>query len=153
MRHRIIISAFCLISSIIGYGQTDSLRIRTKQSVENARQLRKLYKNDESIEGHAQFILKFKDGFSAVVTFSGYSNCGYDARYYFTNGALKVEGTFQLFEFKDGDWQRIETAATTTDAMKIQIEEFIKYINDEPCNIADGEYGKAVIKVIEKIYG
>lgn len=50
MRHRIIISAFCLISSIIGYGQTDSLSIRTKQSVENARQLRKLYKTDEAID-------------------------------------------------------------------------------------------------------
>ena len=29
-------------------------------------------KNDETIEGHAQFLLKFKDGFSAAVTFSGY---------------------------------------------------------------------------------
>lgn len=110
-------------------------------------------KNDESIEGHAQFLLKFKDGFSAVVTFSGYSNTDYDARYYFTNGALKVVGTFQLFEFKDGNWQHIDTVENTTNAMKLQIEEFIKFINDEPCNIADGEYGKAVIKVIEKIYG
>ncbi len=110
-------------------------------------------KNDGSIEGHAQFLLKFKDGFSATVTFSGYNLSSYDARYYFTDGTLKVEDTFRLFEFKDGGWQHIDTAVSTTSAMQHQIEEFIKYINDEPADIADGEYGKAVIKVIEKIYG
>lgn len=50
MKPRIIITAVCLLSCIIGYGQTDSLSIRTKQSVENARQLRRLYKTDEAID-------------------------------------------------------------------------------------------------------
>lgn len=109
-------------------------------------------KNSETIEGHAQFLLKFKDGFSATVTFSGYNPSGYDARYYFTNGTLKVENTFELYEFINDGWQRIDTVVNTTVAMQSQLEEFIKYINGEPADIADGEYGKAVIKVIEKIY-
>ena len=50
MKHRILISAVCLFSCIIGYGQSDSLSIRTKQSVENARQLRRLSKTDEAID-------------------------------------------------------------------------------------------------------
>lgn len=50
MKTHILITAVCILSCIIGYGQTDCTGIRTRQSVENARQLRRLFKTDEAID-------------------------------------------------------------------------------------------------------
>ena len=52
MKPRILITVICILSCLIGHAQTDSLslRIRTKQSIENARQLRRLYKTDQAID-------------------------------------------------------------------------------------------------------
>lgn len=110
-------------------------------------------KNDATIEGHAQFMLKFKSGFTGVVTFSGYTGSGYEALYYFTDGTLKVADSMYLYEYAEDEWKAIDTETGVKPAMQVQLEEFVKYINDRPANIADGEYGRAVIKVIEKIYG
>ena len=48
MKSRILITAICLLSCLIGQAQTDNLK--AKQSIENARHLRKLFKNDEAID-------------------------------------------------------------------------------------------------------
>jgi len=109
-------------------------------------------KNDKDIEGHAQIFLKFKDSISASVTFSGYSNCGYDSIYYFTNGAVKVSGSTELSINRNGTWEKQDVPQDFSIPFKNQLDEFLKYINDEPCDIATGEYGKAVISVIEKVY-
>lgn len=50
MKPHILITAISLLGCIAGYGQTDSLDILTRQSLENARQLRKLYKTDEAVD-------------------------------------------------------------------------------------------------------
>ena len=50
MKTHILITSACILSCIIGYGQTDSTDTRTRQSVENARQLRRLFKTDEAID-------------------------------------------------------------------------------------------------------
>lgn len=50
MKPRILITVICILSCLILKAQTDSLSIRTKQSIENARQLRRLYKTDEAID-------------------------------------------------------------------------------------------------------
>lgn len=110
------------------------------------------FKNSEDIEGHAQFFVKFKNGVSATVTFSGYSNSGYDSVYYFTNGALKVTDTNLLSRNINGEWETLSVKSTNDDAMLLQIEEFCKYISGVPANIAGGEYGMKIISAIEKIY-
>ncbi len=109
-------------------------------------------KNDMDIEGHAQILLKFKNGVSATVTFSGYTNSGYDSVYYFTDGAVKVSGSTALSINENGSWEDIDVPQDFSIPFKNQLNEFIKYINDEPADIATGEYGKAVISVIEKVY-
>ena len=52
MKPRILITVICILSCLIGHAQTDSLSLslRTKQSIENARQLRRLYKTDQAID-------------------------------------------------------------------------------------------------------
>ena len=50
MKTHILIAAACILSCIIGYGQTDITDTRTRQSVENARQLRRLFKTEEAID-------------------------------------------------------------------------------------------------------
>ena len=50
MKTHILITAACILSCIIGYGQTDCTGTRARQSVENARQLRRLFKTDEAID-------------------------------------------------------------------------------------------------------
>lgn len=109
-------------------------------------------KNDMDIEGHAQMLFKFKNGVSATVTFSGYTNSGYDAVYYFTGGAVKVSGSTALSINENGKWENLDVPQDFSIPFKNQLDEFIKYITDEPSDIADGEYGRAVISVIEKVY-
>ena len=109
------------------------------------------FKNDFDIEGHSQFMLRFKDGFSASVTFSGYGCCGYEVIYYFTDGALNVSDGINLREYKNGKW---ESADIVEDGlfMDKQLGEFAKMIRNEKTEITNGEYGRAVIAAIEKIY-
>lgn len=110
-------------------------------------------KNNENIEGHAQFMAKFQSAVSATVTFSGYAGCGYDSVYYFTKGALKVSDTNFLSCNFGGDWEEVDINSDNDNAMLLQIDEFCKYVNGEDADIADGEYGKNIIAIIEKIYG
>lgn len=50
MKQSILISVLCLLSAIPLTAQTDSLGLNTGQYIENARQLRRLYKTDEAID-------------------------------------------------------------------------------------------------------
>lgn len=109
-------------------------------------------KNEFDIEGHAQYLMKFKNGFSASVTFSGYSGCGYEAIYYFTDGALCVSDGMYLKEYKNGEWTLIDVHDDGLFADR-QLEQFANLINGKNTEITNGEYGKAVISMIEKIYG
>jgi len=64
-------------------------------------------KNDATIEGHAQTFLKFEDGLTATITFSGYIGTGYETTYYFTEGAAKVTGGATLFLlYRGGTWEK-----------------------------------------------
>lgn len=109
-------------------------------------------KNDHTIEGHAQIMLAFENGISANITFSGYSNAGYETVYYFTDGALKVTDTSNLWMRTNGDWERVELTENT-DRTGFQLQEFCKLIRGEDSEMPDGLYGKEIIAVIEKIYG
>lgn len=108
-------------------------------------------KNDFDIEGHAQFFLRFRDGFSAAVTFSGYGVSDYSTIYYFTKGALCLKNNDALWCSQNGAWERMEVKEDGL-FMERQIMEFCKYISNKPSDIAAAEYGRAVIALIEKIY-
>lgn len=108
-------------------------------------------KNEFDIEGHAQFLLQFDGSLSASITFSAYSLSDYDSVYYFTNGALKVTDSRLLSYTTDGEWHSIDVEEDGMH-MERQLEEFYKYLSGEHADIADAEYGRAVISVIEAVY-
>ena len=111
------------------------------------------YLNDRDVEGHAQILAKLDNGVSAVVTFSGYSTVVYDVYYYFTGGAIRLNGTSSIEIKREGerDWTVIKPESGT-DAFVLEIGEFCKYIKDEPSEIPDGEYSRAIIEAIENAY-
>ncbi len=107
-------------------------------------------KNDSSVEGHANIFVKYDNGVSAAITFSGYTTLIYEGYYYFTKGALKVLNSKVQINRCDG--QGFVDVPLNVDAFKYQIEEFCKYINGEPSITPDGEYGKKIIAAIEEVY-
>lgn len=108
-------------------------------------------KNKHNIEGHAQYLMRFKNGLSASVTFCGYAPCGYEVLYYFTNGTLRVSESDRLYEYLNGEWKPIEVGEDGG-FLKRQLTEFAKYLRGEATEICTGDYGKEVIESIEKIY-
>ena len=108
-------------------------------------------KNDATVEGHAQILMQFPEGFSASVTFCGYCNSGYETIYYFTKGALKVLGSDVLMINKGEGWEETEIKGNE-EAILLLLEEFCKYVNGKTSEIATAEYSRAVIAAIEKIY-
>lgn len=110
------------------------------------------YQNDATIEGHSQIFAKFDNGVTAAITFSGYTNTGYEAYYYFTNGALKVMNT--KIEINRGTGKGFEpiTPASDLTSFAEQLNEFHKYIKGEPSNVPTPEYSKNIIATIEKIF-
>ncbi len=109
--------------------------------------------NDKDVEGHAQIFAKFEDGLSAVVTFSGYSNVVYESYYYFTGGAIRVNGIDSAFIRREGEkeWTAIG-AKRDNGEFTVQLNEFVKLINGESSEIADGSFSRDIVKAIEKAY-
>lgn len=94
-------------------------------------------------------MMKFKNGFSAAVTFSGYGCCRYEVIYYFTNGSLNVSDGTNLREYRNGKWESVDVHDDEL-FMERQLKEFAKMIKGKKSEITDREYGKAVIGAIEK---
>ena len=107
-------------------------------------------KNDCTIEGHAQIHIQFQNGVSANITFSGYSDAGYETVYYFTQGALKVVDGTKLYIRTDKTWESVEL--DTVASFSMQLDAFYNLVNGLPSESVTGEYGKDVIAAIEEIY-
>lgn len=108
-------------------------------------------KNDEEIEGHAQIFMKFENGVSASATFCGYVRSGYEVRYYFTDGILKVVDGVRLFKKTGAEWQELENLEDGN-AMSRQLKAFCRLIQGLDTDIPSGEYGKGILEAIECIY-
>lgn len=110
--------------------------------------------NEKDVEGHAQMMASFDNGVSATITFSGYSTVDYIIYYYFTGGALRVNGTRSVEIKKEGekDWTLIQIP-TVVDPFVLELGDFYKYIKGEPTEIPDYEYSRKIIKAIQEGYG
>ena len=110
--------------------------------------------NDRDVEGHAQMMAKFDNGISATITFSGYSTVDYIIYYYFTGGALRVNGTSSVEIKREGEkaWTLVEIPAGQ-EPFALELNDFHKYIKGEPTEIPDYEYSRKIIEAIQKGYG
>ena len=108
-------------------------------------------KTADDIEGHAQFLLKFPSGIGAAVTFCGYGPSGYETTYYFTKGTVRVQNGTRLSYTEDGNWQTVDCTPDRSIFVR-QLEEFCRYIQGQPTDIADGAYGRDVLEAITAIY-
>lgn len=108
-------------------------------------------KNDCSIEGYAQIHMKFENNVSANMTFSSYGDAGYEAVYYFTEGALKVKDGGKLFLNTGKGWEDV-APEKSEDPFLMQRNEFCKLIKDEPSEIVTGAYARTITEAIERLY-
>lgn len=107
------------------------------------------YLNSADIEGHAQIFVRFDNGVSASVTFSGYTNSGYEAYWYFTKGAVRVKGNRAEIDRGSG-FESLDVPSALSPFAE-QIYEFCKYTRGEEANIPTAEYGSRIISRIEQI--
>jgi len=107
--------------------------------------------NDYDIEGHAQFFVKFANGVSSTVTFSGcHSFASNETTYYFTDAAVRVDGG-KILVAKDGNFEELEIEPGIG-SFEQQLIEFVKLMEGKESMSPTGEYGAKIIRVIEQVY-
>lgn len=109
------------------------------------------FKNEEEIEGHMQFFLKFPSGLSMSETLDGYMNCGHDMVYYFTDAVVKVDNASRLFQLEGGEWKEIPLGEEQK-PMERQLIDFCNYLEGKETMICTAEEGRRVIAALDKIY-
>ena len=110
--------------------------------------------NDYDVEGHAQIFAKFDNNSSASITLTGYAATGGGVNLYFSKGAMRL-ATRSAVEINRGDGNGfipVEADISGPTAFTNQLDAFIKYINGEDADIADGYYGRRIIDAITRAY-
>ena len=107
--------------------------------------------NDASIEGHAQILIKLANNIPVSITFSGYSNTGYETVYYFTKGALKVINGKTLYRKVGESWEEI-LFQKVDNQLLLQLDAFYQLIMGEFSEAPSCEYCADIIATIEEIY-
>ena len=103
------------------------------------------------VEGHAQLFFHTPDGFSAAVSFNGYTPSGYDVLYSFEKGTLRVSGTRVTGYTPDGK-ETVLLDGEDQKHMHRQLIEFKKLTEGKPSEMPTAEYGRSVMRLIDKIY-
>ena len=96
-------------------------------------------------------MIELENKIPVSITFSGYSNTGYETVYYFTGGALKVVNGIKLFKKAGESWEEI-TFDRVDNQLLLQLDAFYKMIIGEHSEISTGDYGANIIEAIEEIY-
>ncbi len=108
-------------------------------------------KNSYNVEGHMQFMLKFPSGVSMCQTLCGYMNCGHEVTFYFTDGALRLDGGILLEQMVGGKWEPIDLQEDWK-YMARELADFCRFLRDEPNMVCDGPQGRAVIAALNQVY-
>lgn len=106
------------------------------------------YLNDCTIEGHMQFFLKFNNGVSAAITFSGYETADNATIFYGTKGAIKVH-FLDLFINTNDEWVPVPIGPNRF--FLEEYDDFDRLIRGEITAMPTVEYGRKIIEIIEKL--
>lgn len=104
-----------------------------------------------AVEGHAQLFFCAPGGFSAAVSFNGYTPSGYDVLYAFEKGTLRVDGV-RVIRYDPDGMETVLQDGEDGRHMHRQLAAFQKLIDGEPSEMPTAEYGKNVMRLIDKIY-
>lgn len=106
--------------------------------------------SDDDVDVNVQILMELSDGVSSTVTLCG-SHVPSEAEtsYYFTDGTVRLIGN-KLY-VTEGDQLVPQEIQKGKGLIVTQLIEFIKLLKGEESEIVTPEYGREVIKVIEKI--
>ena len=137
------------IAMNLGAHSLDRILYTTGRSVEAVQAITSNPLTKDDVELNAQILLRLSGGVSATVNLCGthVPKEEHITVYYFTNGAVKIQNK-ELFVFEDGDFI---SKGGEAEHFERQLEEFVKLIRGEESEICTPEYGKEIIKIIEKI--
>lgn len=128
----------------------DKIFYTTGRSVVNVHSVRSNPVSSDDIDANVQMLIELSGGVSAVVTLCGSRVPSEDeAAFYFTDGTVKVIGS-RLYVPGDGGFVEQEVRRDISLFVE-QIKELVKFLKGEDSEIVTPEYGREVIKVIEKI--
>lgn len=106
--------------------------------------------NNFDVDGHAQFLLRFRNGVSSTINLCGYH--GYYVNqtiYHFTEATFRTVSNWKMEIAKDGAFEEYPLSDTQS-AFERQFIEFAKFIDGKPSNIATGEYSRRIIELLEQ---
>lgn len=140
---------------LMNYGAhtLDKLLYMTGLSVEGVSANGSNFLTDDSVEATAQVLVRFTDGCSAALTYSGcHTPFEYETHFYFTDGAVKIESCRNLWVAKGANqFEQIDLSGED-DVIADQLVEFLKMIEGKPNNMATPAYSKQVIAALEEAY-
>ena len=133
----------------LGAHSLDRILYTTGLKIEEVRAFTANPISDDNIEINAQILLRLSGGVSAAVSLCGtrVPKEEHETVYYFTDGVVKVIGQ-ELFVFEDG---RFVSRGGGNMMFVQQLREFVKLISGDKSEICTSEYGREIIKVLEKI--
>ncbi len=111
--------------------------------------------SDDTVEATAQLLVKLEGGVAATFCYCGCKVPSYyQTDFYFTNGVAQVRNGNELWisEGKSG-YRMVDGQKPHKKLMEAQLEEFIKFLDDEETEVASAEYGREVIEILEKAFG
>ena len=137
------------IAMNLGAHSLDRILYTTGLKIEEVRAFTANPISGDNVEINAQILLRLSDGVSATVSLCGtrVPKEEHETVYYFTDGVVKVIGQ-ELFVFEDG---RFVSRGGGNMMFVQQLREFVKLISSEKSEICTSEYGREIIKVLEKI--
>ena len=106
--------------------------------------------NDFDVDGHAQFLLRFKNGVSSTINLCGYH--GYHTNhtlFHFTDATFRATAGWKLEIAQDGRFEEYPFP-NDKNAFELQFIEFAKFIAGKDANIATGEYSRKIIELLER---
>lgn len=106
---------------------------------------------DYGVEGHAQLKLLLDNDVPVTITVYGYEDFEKNRiELFFTGGVAEVIYGEGVWVNRGGSRTKLE--GDFKDAFELQLDDFLKVLKNEGSNPIPGEYGKEVIKVIQKSY-
>ena len=137
------------IAMNLGAHSLDRILYTSGQKIEEVHSFTSNPITEDNVELNAQIILRLSGDVLASITLSGthVPREEHETVYYFTDGVVKMIGD-ELFVFEDG---RFVSRGGAKPLFVRQFDEFVKLIRGEKSEICTAEYGREIIRVLEKI--